>query len=192
VDSFQALDIAQSEFSRRLRAVSDATWEASTPCNTWTVRDLVDHLIMGNIMTVRLLGGASTEEAMEQLPEDRALRAGREPHAAFVDSADEQARAFREPDAMDRTVHHPAMDMAGAQLLGFRTGDLALHAWDLARAIGADEELDGGLVGHVWEGFQPLALFIGDLGVFGTGPSGRVGEDAPLQRRLLDLTGRRP
>jgi len=28
--------------------------------------------------------------------------------------------------------------------------------------------------------------------VFGTGPSGTVGPDAPLQDRLLDLSGRRP
>jgi hypothetical protein len=34
--------------------------------------------------------------------------------------------------------------------------------------------------------------FIGKSGFFGSGPSGAVGEDAPLQTRLLDLSGRRP
>jgi hypothetical protein len=29
-------------------------------------------------------------------------------------------------------------------------------------------------------------------GVFGSGPSGTLGPDAPLQDRLLDLSGRRP
>jgi hypothetical protein len=33
---------------------------------------------------------------------------------------------------------------------------------------------------------------IGQIGVFGDGPSGDVGEESELQLRLLDLTGRRP
>jgi hypothetical protein len=37
-----------------------------------------------------------------------------------------------------------------------------------------------------------MAPIIGQIGIFGEGPSGTVGEDAPLQERLLDLTGRRP
>ena len=37
-----------------------------------------------------------------------------------------------------------------------------------------------------------MAPIIGDIGVFGTGPSGTVADDAPLQQRLLDLSGRRP
>ena len=37
-----------------------------------------------------------------------------------------------------------------------------------------------------------MAPFIAEIGVFGSGPSGTVAEDAPLQQRLLDLTGRRP
>ena len=41
-------------------------------------------------------------------------------------------------------------------------------------------------------GMSPMAGFIGKSGFFGSGPSGEVGEDAPLQSRLLDLSGRRP
>ncbi|MEA3021062.1 MAG: hypothetical protein QOI47_2586, partial [Actinomycetota bacterium] len=54
------------------------------------------------------------------------------------------------------------------------------------------ESLDQGPVGYVWEALQPMAPMIGQVGVFGTGPSGDVPDDAPLQQRLLDLTGRRP
>ena len=80
----------------------------------------------------------------------------------------------------------------GAQLFGFRVGDYALHGWDLARAIGADETLDDAVVQAIWAALQPMASVIGNSGVFGTGSSGQVADDAPLQTRLLDLTGRRP
>ena len=77
-------------------------------------------------------------------------------------------------------------------LLGFRTGDNLLHTWDLARAVGGDETLDPGAVEAVWAVLEPMAPMIPSIGVFGSGPSGSVGADAPLQTRLLDLSGRRP
>ena len=82
--------------------------------------------------------------------------------------------------------------MPGARLLGFRIGDYTLHGWDLARAIGADEKLDEALVHAVWDALGPMSGVIGSSGVFGAGPSGQIADDAPLQQRLLDLTGRRP
>jgi hypothetical protein len=71
-------------------------------------------------------------------------------------------------------------------------GDALLHAWDLARAISADEHLAPELVHEVWAGMSPMAGFIGKSGFFGSGPSGEVGEDAAPQDRLFDLSGRRP
>jgi len=62
----------------------------------------------------------------------------------------------------------------------------------LARAIGADETLSPGLVGALWDAFAPIADFIKLAGVYGEGPSGDVPDDAPLQLRLLDVSGRRP
>jgi hypothetical protein len=84
------------------------------------------------------------------------------------------------------------MDMAGAQLLGFRIGGLTLHAWDLARGVGSDETLDTELVEAVWAQLSPMTPFIAQTGVFGAGPSGETRKDDPLQVRLLDLSGRRP
>jgi len=117
---------------------------------------------------------------------------GDDPFGAFAAAASAERDAFDEPGAMEQIVHHPAMDMPGAQLLGFRIGGLTLHAWDLARGCGGDEALDSELVEAVWTLLSPMAPFIAQTGVFGPGPSGEVGRDAPLQVRLLDLSGRRP
>jgi uncharacterized protein (TIGR03086 family) len=88
--------------------------------------------------------------------------------------------------------HHPIGDVSGADLLGFRVTDLTLHAWDLARAIGADDTLDVDLVELIWSRVEPILPVLVDTGLFGDGPSGAVGDDAPTQLRLLDATGRRP
>ena len=180
---------AQAQFARILDAVGDDDWDKATPCEAWSIRDLTAHLIRGEDMAVRLLDGASSEEARAMIsapPPPGDLK------AAFATAASASARAFDAPGAMELVVHHPIGDVAGSQLLSFRIGDLTLHSWDLARSIGAGETLDPFLVETVWGDLEPLTTVIASIGVFGDGPSGNVGEDAELQLRLLDLTGRRP
>jgi hypothetical protein len=82
-------------------------------------------------------------------------------------------------------------DRPAAQLLGFRVADYTFHAWDLAHAIGADEQLHDGLVRELWQVMAPMAPVLGESGQFGTGPSADLDPKAPLQTRLLDLSGRR-
>ncbi len=189
MDPLGALAVGRAEFDRRLRLVEPADWDRATPCEAWVVRDLVVHVIYGNRMSVALLHGCTRDEAMAvvadpTLPPD--------PVAEFAVGADAQAAAFAEPGALERMCSHPAGDLPGAAVLGFRIGDYAMHAWDLARAIGADETLDAGLVETVWSSIEPMLPIIGTTGVFGKGPSGAVPEDAPMQTRVLDATGRRP
>ena len=190
MEPLDALALARSEFARRLRLVTDDDWELPTPCDDWTVRDLVVHVVGGDRMSAALLRGASREEATAIR---KTIDLGEDAVAAFDAEADEVAAAFAEPGAFDYNFVHPSgMEITGERLLGFRIGDYALHGWDLARAIGADENLDDDLVQVLWNALAPMAGMIGNSGVFGAGPTGQVGDDAPLQERLLDLTGRRP
>jgi uncharacterized protein (TIGR03086 family) len=121
MDDFALLRRASAEFERRLAAVTPAQLLQSSPCEDWTVRDLVSHVVGESIMSVRLLHGATGEEAVVGLDGDLL---GDRASAAFVTAAVAERVAFEEPDAMERIVHHPAMDMPGAQLLGFRIGGL--------------------------------------------------------------------
>ena len=188
MDDIALLRHASAQFERRLAAITSDQLLQPTPCEEWTVRDLVCHVVGESIMSVRLLHGADAESAMVGLDGDIL---GDDASAAFTAAASAELVAFEVSDSTERIVHHPAMDMPGAQLLGFRIGGLTLHAWDLARAS-ADENLDSELVEAVWAQLSPMAPFIVETGVFGVGPSGEVGEGSPLQVRLLDLSGRRP
>jgi hypothetical protein len=58
-------------------------------------------------------------------------------------------------------------------MFDFRIMDVTLHAWDLARAIGADEQIQDELVEHVYGVLAPMESFIAQTGIFGAGPSGR-------------------
>jgi uncharacterized protein (TIGR03086 family) len=188
MDQFEALDRAAEEAGRRVRQVQPDQWDLPTPCSDWTVRDLVNHLVRGNTMTVMLLDGASRDEVMEMF---RNADPNEDLVAGYAETMVAQNAAFRGPGALDRTVHHPMGDIPATLLLQFRTGDATLHAWDLARAIGADEELDRELVELIYDGMLPMAPMLAGSGAFGEGPSGTVADDAPTQAKLLDLAGRR-
>ncbi|MGI8792583.1 MAG: TIGR03086 family metal-binding protein [Acidimicrobiales bacterium] len=183
------LSQAADEFGIRLAAVTPDDWDKATPCEGWTVRDLVNHAIAGNLMSAILLAGGTKDDASAAIDGDHLTA---DPVEAYTASVAAQGSGFAQDGAMERVVHHPAMDMPGEQMFGFRVVDLAVHAWDLARAIGATETLSDEVAQASWDVVSPLAPFIGQLGLFGEGPSGSVGDDAPLTDRVLDMVGRRP
>jgi uncharacterized protein (TIGR03086 family) len=188
MDPLDALAMASSTFVDVLVQVGDAQLPMATPCAEWDVAALIAHVTMGNEMAIALLDGAGKEEAMafrdREFSSDDAITACR----ASVGAQMTRMRAVSDWDAV---VHHPVGEVPAAQLLGFRTGDLTLHSWDLARAIGADESLPGDLAAVVYATMKPMEPFIGQIGMFGEGPSGSVGDESDVQARLLDLTGRR-
>ncbi|MBK9739076.1 MAG: TIGR03086 family protein [Actinobacteria bacterium] len=164
-------------------------WSAPTGNEGQSVRQLVDHVVGGNRMATVILGGGSRRDGIDAF----ALSAADvDVVAAFDDSHRELVAAFAEPGALERTVAHPAMDMPGTQLLGFRITEYGLHGWDLARAIGTDDTIDPVVLDALWNLLHPLAPILAATGMFGTGASGTIADDATLQDRVLDLSGRRP
>ena len=188
MEPLDALATASSTFTSVLDLVRPEQLGAATPCEDWDVRGLLTHVHIGGLMTEALLDGASQEEAVALW--------GQEFSDDVVDlcraSVASQLTRMRSVDDWDLVVHHIVGDVPASQLIQFRTGDLTLHAWDLATAIGADVELPDDLAERVYESLLPMAPFIGEIGIFGSGPSGTVPDDAPITVRLLDFTGRRP
>ena len=72
------------------------------------------------------------------------------------------------------------------QINGFR----GLRAHDIAEVIGVDSRLPDDLVQGLWDEIHPHAEEWRTIGVFPAAVP--VGDDAPLQDRLLGLTGRTP
>ena len=191
METLEALSQSIREFESRLRQVGDDQWDLPTPCTEWNVRQLVNHMLLGTRMSVQLLAGMSQQNVVAQLGDDLIVDS-EDPIADFVALAGQMQEGFTGPDGLEGTVDHPMGEIPRTMFVGFRLMDNSVHAWDLARAIGADDELDPDLVSRLWDDIQPMAGGLGELGIFGDSASGDVGEDAPLQTRYLDLLGRRP
>ncbi len=122
------LDRARGELERRI-PLDRAALERVTPCEGWTVRDLLTHVVVGNRIAVLILTGhsrAEVEEARDGMMASDQL--GARSIDGFVASADAQASEFARPGAPAATCHSLVGEIPGSQLPGFRICDLALHA----------------------------------------------------------------
>jgi uncharacterized protein (TIGR03086 family) len=144
------------------------TWnEPPTPLPGWTVSQLVNHLVKEERWTPPLLAGATIEEVGSRFDGDLL---GDDPVAAFDGAAAAALAVVRAEGALGGTVHlsfgdHPAREYA-MQL----AADHLVHAWDLARAIGADQTLDTDAVTAVREWFDAMET---TTGTWGGRPAGR-------------------
>jgi uncharacterized protein (TIGR03086 family) len=127
-----------------LAGVSADQLDDPTPCASWKVRDLVNHIVGGSFFF------ASATEA------GAFVDGGEAPDFAsgdFVASYDEGSSkavaAFDAPGAQEKIVKLPFGEFPGAGFMGLATVDTFTHAWDLARATGQPTDLDPELAGQL-------------------------------------------
>lgn len=186
MDAFEALRSATAEFERQLRLVGPADWTRPTPCEAWDVRALVNHVVGANRRYTMLLDGASAAEVDATRQIDHL---GDDAVGAFLQTATEMRDAFTRPGALRFVAHHPVGHRSGAELLDMRVLDVAVHAWDLAVAISADETLAADLIESV---LLTLDIDAGRQHGSFAAPDGEVPADSAPQTRLLHLVGRKP
>jgi len=182
-----ALSLSTSNFVSVLEHVSARDLALATPCEEWSVAQLVWHVARASDMSVLLVEGGSRDDAIQVMRTPAAPEVIAECRRALAAQMVSLAGAD-----LEQIAHHPIGDVTVRQLYDFRIMDLTVHAWDLARAIGADEHLPPDLVDHVYGFLTPLEPFIGEIGIFGAGPSGSLAQGASAQAKMLDLSGRRP
>jgi uncharacterized protein (TIGR03086 family) len=171
---------AHREFSDRVGAITD--WDAPTPDSEWSVRDLVRHVILEQQWIPPLLRGLSQSEARRELaPLGDDLAAEWQKHSALA------TKAWRATPP-HVPVQLASDTMTAEEYLREQVSDVTIHSWDLARATAADETLDDALVEAVWTVFEPQKETLQASGLFASPVP--LPDDAPLQSRLLALTGR--
>src|SRR5437773_10641263 len=134
---------ANEEFGARVSQIGDEQWEAGTPDTEWNVRDLVSHVLSENLWAPPLLAGSTISDVGDRFDGDVL---GPDPKGSWLAASGYALAAADASGAMDRTVHLSFGDFPGREYAMQLFADHLIHAWDLARAIGADEHLDEELV----------------------------------------------
>jgi uncharacterized protein (TIGR03086 family) len=170
-----------ARFSAWLEQVPDDAWDAPSPCEGWTARDVVAHVVQSQRGFV--------EGAGEQLPP--APDPEQDPVGAFAATRegvqallDDPERAGREFDG--RTGRGTIEGAVGM----FHCVDLVVHGWDLAQATGLDTTVPSDQLAWVREKVEGLSDMARSPGAFG--PEVDPPEGADETTRTMAFLGRRP
>lgn len=173
---------------RVVDGVRPEQWAQPTPCPPWSVRDLVQHLVLGQLLFARLLAGESLEAVAAMRAEDHL---GDDPVAAYRRSCEVLLEAAADPEVAGRPVQVPIGTMPGAAAVHLRTVECLVHGWDLARATGRPFEVPDELA-EAELAFSRERLGSIPPGRTPFGPPRPVADDAPPLDQLVALLGRSP
>jgi uncharacterized protein (TIGR03086 family) len=159
-----------------------------TPCASWTVRDLVNHIVGGTTYF------AVTAETGEAPPVGGGDHTTGDFKKEFDAGAARAVAAFAADGAMEKMLKLPFGELPGSFFVYIASTDTFTHGWDLAKATGQSADLDPALAEKLLDavsGFLPDAM----RGADGQAPFGlkvEVPSTAPAADRLAGFMGRTP
>lgn len=118
-DDLAVLRRALDQLTGLLREVPSAALGERTPCEQWTVQDLVDHIVAAPARFGQMVRGESIDWSAPT------PAAGDDPAGAFRSHGEDLLQAWRE--------HEGESGPAG---LDWQCAEFAVHTWDLAAALG--------------------------------------------------------
>ncbi len=170
-----------AEFDARVVAVPADRWENQSPCEDWTARDVVRHVVDTSGM---FLGFAD-----EKLPP--APSVDEDPVAAWHSARDAIQRALDDPKVAQKEYDGMFGKASFEQSIhNFLAPDALVHTWDLARATGLDDKLPETASQEVLETLEPMDDKMRGPGAFGDKIAPPPNADA--QTRMLCFVGRQP
>lgn len=161
----------------------------ATPCVSWNVRRLVNHLVGGaHWFEITTNAGASPEV---DDTEDTDFTNG-DMVAAYDAATAGALAAFGAQGALERTITLPFGTFPGAAFMGLATVDHFTHAWDLARATGQSTDLAPAMAEELLDAARGMISddFRGPDGVAPFGPEVSAGGAACPADQLAAFLGR--
>ena len=177
---------AVHEFDGRVQQVKADQWHDPTPCTEWDVHALVNHLVNEARWVRPLLMGKTLEEVGDSLDGDLL---GDDPIGSWNGARDEELAAVGSLGSPEEMVHVSWGQIPASEYLTQVLIDHVIHGWDLARAIGVDEQLSPELVDFCLEVTRPMEPMLRGSGRFGD--KVEISQGAGPQAELLGLLGRK-
>jgi uncharacterized protein (TIGR03086 family) len=186
--SAEMLAKANASTANILANISADQLERSSPCASWQVRDLINHVVGNNVW---FEGIARDGEAPERPDNAGPDQTGGDYVKSFRDGSAKAVAAF--DAAGDKTVTLPFAQLPASVFVVMAAADQFVHGWDLAKATDQSIDFDRELASHFLEfysqaipdearGPDPVAAF---------GPV-VASSSSDVVDKLVALTGRTP
>jgi uncharacterized protein (TIGR03086 family) len=139
-------------FSGAVGELSDAAWQASSPCEDWRALDVLGHVGQATRFGTLLLQGAQPAWAPVE-PPGAAVEGN--PGKWWPELADQARRAVAGVN-LSQVVDSPTGQRTIGQGLSFPALDLFVHGWDIGKSAGVDLELPAEAIEFARSVLEPL------------------------------------
>ena len=182
------LEPATRALAGLLSGIGDGQLGAATPCEAYTLGDLLDHV--DGLALAFTWAAAKDERAFDGgAPEPDAGRLGDDWRTRIPARLDTLAAAWREPAAWQGMTKAGGVDLPGDIAGRVALNEVVVHGWDIARSTG--QSFDPGEE-TIATSLAFLAAAAEESGESPFGPPVDVPEDATAFDRVIGLSGRSP
>lgn len=141
--STQPLEHAVAATRHVLSGVTADQLEDPTPCSSWSVRELINHIVGGQRFFGLAVHGEQPSGDVDDAAGDYV--------ATFDEVSAVTVAAFGAEGALEKQYTLPFGEMPGSAFMGLVTTDTFVHAWDLAKATGQSTDLAPDLAASLLE-----------------------------------------
>ncbi len=121
--------------------------QAATPCESWNVADLINHVVGAqSFFAAGLKGEQPSSEEVDWAAGDFL--------AAYDNACSQTLEAFSAEGALEKMVQMPFGEMPGAAVMGLAMTDTFQHGWDIAKATGQSTDLNPQLAAGILQQAQ--------------------------------------
>lgn len=198
----EVFTLADQTLNDVIQQIQEEQWQMEMPADfpthderTYTLRTIINYHAYDEAWVPAMMAGKRMEEVGNKIfgePFGDELL-GQKPKKTFaelVSKAISAVQALSEAELDQRIVHFSYGDFVAREALQHITSFRGLRVYDLSKALGLNLDMPPALVQGLWDQISPRAEEWREMGVFG--PKVDAPVDAPLQERLLSLTGRQP
>ena len=184
----EILELANASTEKVLANVTRDQLTLETPCASWQVRDVVNHLVGNNFWFEAIARDGVAPDRPDNASPDETGGAFAE---RFREGSAKAVTVFEA--AMDKTLTLPWAPMPASVFIVMASADQFVHGWDLARATGQSAALDPELATQFLEFYQQAIAeeFRGADAVAPFGPAVTTRSVDPVAQ-LVAITGRTP
>jgi uncharacterized protein (TIGR03086 family) len=176
-DRYRRLSTA---FAQKVGAVPPGAWESESPCEEWTARQLLWHVVDVHARFQSLVGRTVADHPSVEA----------DPVGAFAAVRDQMQADLDDPHRRDEEYEGRFGRARWSDSVeGFVCFDLVVHGWDLARAAGLDDTIEPEDVAWVQSIVDARGEAMRANNVIKDPVA--VPASAPAQDRLLAALGRR-
>lgn len=190
LDPLVALDLAQTGAAWLIAHLTDDHWARPTPCDEWSVRDVVNKMTASTLMFAAFGRRERLDPPYDLVHPPELI--GDDPLAVFQSAAEACRVAWRSPGALDGEAPSTVGQFPAKAVLNARIFDTTILSWDVATATANPHGIGDPLARYVGYVAERLVGNVRRVSPERYKDAVSVGADADPVTAMIATTGRDP